>query len=368
MDYGFAPGGTGFDLAARNYFDWRTGSNSVFTLDPTIESYVLELTTSALVNRPVGDLGIGCHGHWTGFLEIPLDSASGKRATYEQVVRAGNAGTIRIPSTALDPRPTFGGVRIKALFRIIGCEIGVAVPYLTKLRDALGDVMIIATQHIDSVNPADLGGVKGVLRMLLYDFRVLSPQPFATKAEAVQAFHDAKHKWYDGTDVPRTIWEQDIPTDVTTVGEIARQQIIELSPPINDQKYLDPPARAWKHEHEPVGPFRVSPLSLVTPPGDPRAFMRQQLTGLASLQPFHSFPLYKQRGYASFDAFMDGYEWTPFTKDGDQWVGFRHVYHVRRVITEAANTLIFLHDFITPSGADQRLGLPEMDARYFTIA
>jgi hypothetical protein len=367
MDYGFAPGGTRFDVAARNYFDWRTGSNSVFALDPTIESYVMELTTSAFVNRPVGNLGIGCHGHWTGFLDISLDSTSGPRAMFEQVVRADIGGTIRIPSTALDPRPTFGGLPVKAIFRIIGCEIGVAEPYLAKLRDALGDVMIIATQHIDSVNPAELGDVKGLLRMLIYDFRVLRANALATKAEVVQAFVDAKHKWYDGTDVPRKIWEEDVPTGVTSVGEVAKPQPIELSPPFNWQKYTAPPARVWMHEHEPVGPFPVIPPTLMSPSPASRAFMRQQLIGLPSMQLVHFFPLYKQRGYASFDDFMDGYEWMPINKAGALWAGFRHVYHVRRVITEAANSLIFLHEFVTPSGADQRLGLPETDPRYFTI-
>ena len=371
MNYGFAPGGTGFDVNAGNYLEWRSGSKWLLTLDPTIETFVSELTFSNQVVRPVGNLGIGCHGHWTGFLDIRLDSLSGKRAHFADVTRVAAAGTIKIPSTALNPRPSLGGIDVKALFRIIGCEIAVAVPYLTALKSALGDVTIVATQHVDSANPLSSDGKMGVLRMLLYDFRIVRLDPFTTTAEAVQAFVTSGHKWFDGTAIPRKVWEETVPADVQAVGTKSKMQWIVFDPPVlGNTMFPVPEAKAWIHEHEPIGPFTVSPPgsgSMLQLPEQRRAFIRQRLANAGVMQPFHSFPLYKQRGYASFDAFIDGYDWHPADAVGDRWTGFRHVYHVRRIITSppTAETLPF--DFVTPDGSNEHLGLPETDPRLFTL-
>jgi len=371
MDYGFAPGGTGFDIAASNYFAWRTGSDRIYALDPTLESFLVELATSGQVSRPVRDLGFGCHGHWTGFLDIQLDASGRRRATYDEVSRAASSGTIKIPSTVLEPRPLLGSVRIKAVVRIVGCEIGVAVPYLTKLKEALGgDVVIVATQHLDSVSPATLGTEKGVLRMLLYDFRLPRRERLESRAEAIQAFHDAKFQWFDGSDIPRDVWEYDIPTNVLTVGRSSREEALDLSPVIADEKYLLLRSRSWTHAIEPEGPYLIIPARPgTTLPAERREVMRQWLSGLPAFQPLHEFPRYVQLGYQSFDAFLDGYNWMPLDEKGDRWAGFRHVYDVERAITFGKRATwpgAFPYDFVTPSGAAEHLGLPETDPHYFT--
>src|SRR5262245_4084048 len=130
MDYGFVPGGTRGAVEILNYLEWRTGSSTI--VDPpdfTLQSFVDAIRTSGSVQRPVNDLGIGCHGSGYGILELQLDASSPALAFFNDVQQVEARGTINIPSAVLDPRPVLGGVEIAAFFRIVGCEIGQARPY-----------------------------------------------------------------------------------------------------------------------------------------------------------------------------------------------------------------------------------------------
>jgi hypothetical protein len=141
-----------------------------------------------------------------------------------------------------------------------------------------------------------------------------------------------------------------------------------LSPNINGETSVLIPSVRWTHEHEPVGPFRVTPpTSNLQTPAQRRAFMRGQLTNLDAVQPWYPFPLYAQRGYKTFDEFVDGYDWQPDTFELKTWTGFRHVYRINRAITVDPEGSVALYDFISATGASEHLGLPESDARYFTI-
>ena len=389
MDYGFVPGGTRGAVEILNYFEWRTGSSTI--VDPpdfTLQSFVDALRTSGSVQRPVNDLGIGCHGSGYGILELQLDASSPALAFFNDVQQVEARGTIKIPSAVLDPRPVLGGVEIAAFFRIVGCEIGQARPYLERLKAALGgQVFIIASPHIQALAP--LSFANGLLRYLVHAFSVTAATAFQNRADLVEAFDlkQPKFRWYDGTPVPRSFWEAMVPTDIAAVGEAHIAASLNYRPPIGTSHgpshgVLENDAGSWLHILEPVGPFKVDP------PADPaflvwtddarRSFARQAIKSKPEFASGHPFPLYRQRGYASFDAFIDGFDWLAEPNNYQLLKGVRHVYRLTVPVGKPPSVVspprywaleieLPFYDFVTPSGTGNQLGLSETDPLLFTI-
>jgi hypothetical protein len=380
MDYGFVPGGTTFENSARRYLAQRSTCQIIATQAGTVESFVNELKTSATVVRPVGNLGIGCHGHPQGILEIKLDSSTaGALSNFDDVDRAATNGTIKIPSAVLDPRPVLMGVPLVAQFRIVGCSIGAAQPYLQRLKTALGgNVRIFATQHEDMmVGSLTINGVAVVIRMLQYDFRIITPLVLEGQEDVIQAFMAKYPKWYDGVSIPREFWKGIIPTDVfpsieldtAKKGRLVTGVSLKFDPAINGVKNVgvEFDAHIWEHRYESVGPYKATPpaqnLATTT---ERREFMRGKIKTRPEFAAGHAFPLHKQLGYSSYDAFIDGYDWISPGRAPDMWKGYRNLYRVLTPVTSPGGSNKPLYDVVSTSSAVSHLGLDETDARLFT--
>ena len=389
MDYGFVPGGTRGAVEILNYFEWRTGSSTI--VDPpdfTLQSFVDALRTSGSVQRPVNDLGIGCHGSGYGILELQLDASSPALAFFNDVQQVEARGTIKIPSAVLDPRPVLGGVEIAAFVRILGCEIGQARPYLERLKAALGgQVFIIASPHIQALAP--LSFANGLLRYLVHAFSVTAATAFQNRADLVEAFDlkQPKFKWYDGTPVPRSFWEAMIPTDIAAVGEAHIAAALNYSPPIEtsdgrpSNSVLENDAGSWLHILEGVGPFKVDP------PADPAFLVWTDDRAVRS----RAKPSSRNQSSPPVIRFLctDSVATRPSMRSSTASIGWRgldyhllaggrHVYRLTVPVGKPPSVVppprywaleigLPFYDFVSPAGTSNRLGLSETDPLLFTI-
>lgn len=378
MNYAFSAGGMSVDVEIRNYLDWRPASEIVNTPDLTLQAFVDALKTSGFVQRPVENLAIGCHGHAVGLLQLKLDAAAPDRAFFADVQAVANRGTVNIPPAVLDPRPVVLGVPQAAVLRIIGCEIGQARPYLDKLKTALGGhVVLIASKHIESLMA--LKRENGMLRFLKYNFTAKSPEPFQDKNLLIDAFANNNPAWFDGTAIPRGYWEFMVSSDLDTIGVSDSMTWIGLNPPIGTQKGLLLNATRWAHVTEGVGEFAVAqfadPALRLHTSASRREFARQALQADPAFAAGHPFPLHKQRGFASYNAFIDGFEWNPNLDNMQVWAGTRHVYIVGTPITKTPLTVTptnqtsydIIYDFVTSTGTGGHTGLSETDPNLVTI-
>jgi len=378
-DYGFVPGGTAFDNLARRYLSQRPSSAVVATPAATIESFVNELKTSTSVQRPVGNLGIGCHGHPQGVLQISLDSGSGTFAYFADVDKAVTSGTITISSSVLDPRPVVGGSPVPAKFRIFGCSIGAAIPYLVRLKAALGGaVKIVATPHEELMQGTlIINGAPILIRMLEYDFRIFTTLGLSFEGEAIgQAgvidLFAAKYPfWFDGQLIPKSFWKTIVPADVFAEGKITNGVSLDFDPKIGGVKNfgIDFAANIWEHKVERVGSFTVTPPSQnLATTTERREFIRGKIKNRPEFAAGHLFPLHKQLGYNSYDEFIDGHDWIAPSKAPDQWGGYRDLYRVQTPITSPGGTNTPLYDVVSTSSSIGHIGLDETDARlYITV-
>jgi hypothetical protein len=383
MDIGFVPGGTSFDNDARRYLSQRPSSVVIQPAAGTIESFISELKTSTTVQRPVGNLGIGCHGHPQGVLEIRLDSGSGKHAYFDDVDKAVTSGTITISTSVLEPRPVVDGSPVAAKFRIVGCSIGAAVPYLVRLKAALGGkVKVVATPHEDlMVGTLTINGVAVVIRMLEYDFRIFTPMGLSFEGEAIgqagviDLFAAKYPSWFDGVPIPKEFWKKMVPADVFAnvdddpkTGKIVTGVGLEFNPAINGVKNfgIEFSANIWQHKLEKVGPYTVTPPSQnLASSTQRREFIRGKIKNRPEFAAGHLFPLHKQLGYNSYDEFIDGHDWIAPGSAPDQWRGYRDLYRVQTPITSPGGSNKPLYDVVSNSSSVGRIGLDETDARLF---
>jgi hypothetical protein len=374
MDYGFAPGGTDFDLAARDYLEWRPASEAVVPANPSVQSFVSTLKTSSSIVRPVGDLGIGCHGREVGLLEIQLEDGSASRRTeWEEADRAVGTKSVGIDPTVLNPRPQSGGSPVPARFRIVGCIVGhpQARPFLERLKAALGGaVTIVAARHDDSLRRLDNLGLDGIFRFLIYAFQITTAVPLEGQLDAILAFDAKKFRFLDNSLVPRSVWERIIPTDVgiDSPGVRSRMRRLDLDPQVGPLVSLNQQgAEQYEWSLDTIGPFKTAaPSGNLASSAQRRAFMATQMRNHPLMKEGHAFPLFRRWGYPSFDAFMDGLDWMDKPGDRQKWTGFRNVHTVRVPITFPVNSDKVLYDFVSRTGSPSHLGLIDSDTRLFT--
>jgi hypothetical protein len=131
--------------------------------------------------------------------------------------------------------------------------------------------------------------------------------------------------------------------------------------------YLLQAANIWEHLWEPVGPFKVTPPGSNLPSTQQRReFMRAAAKNSPIFSSAHPWPLHQQRGYATFDAFIDGYDWLPQPGSNDAiWVGYRNVYRVHTPIVDTSTNYTVFYDFVSADSSKNHFGLSEADVRFF---
>ncbi len=346
MHYAFAPGATRYDIQSRHLLDDRPGT-VLISAKPIkhVAAFLSHLETTAAIVKPLGgDIFLGSHGNHSGWMHIDLDGAKPLNTTYEVVEQAVNSGSVIVPFV-LDHNPDGSDSPINIHIR--GCRIGMAEPFVDKLKEAfVAPVTLTAPKHFHTVFPGDYPNKhKGMFEYLTYAFHLVRREPFEDKAEAVTEFADQGFTYIDEKAtpnfpqfVPDERWNAWIPTKVNK-----KRQMWSTSMPLGQKvggvKVLtDSTGREFRHD---VEKFSGTIRGLTAaPPADQRVdILRDRLKQDPRFATTHPFPMHVRFGHETRDEFVDGMKWS-FTWDKKQkalfCVGKQHAYTVLVPVAETA--------------------------------
>lgn len=370
-DYAFVPGTSPFDVQMAHVLDNRT--QTIRIADPlidTLSGFIRALGNNTAVTNPVRHLVVASHANPGGHLRLQLTVATVADVSYEDLEAAVKAKSLLVDGRLLEPRPKdSGGSPVAPAFLFRGCRIGLAPPYLKKLKEALGNtVTVIAPKHFHDA--AEQSKPTGYVEYMSYNFSLFRPKAFGNKAEAVKAYEAAGFTRIDGQPVPAKLWPGWIPEkDLNKQGN--NKIAASVVSPITKAKESIPGYFRYTLRKflETDGSF-----ALMKDPGTEagrKKAVRDEYVKIARYQDTHPFPEYVRYGYKSMDEFMDGWAWT-FKYDASNHTLYhnatRHEYIVIRPIVEPATNRLILNYY--PSGKARKTAKPiEMldpaDARFF---
>jgi hypothetical protein len=406
MDYGAAPGNDQAMVWVRNFFAHRKDTSLVernTTITPkaiaTLEDFVRHINLEVTRPPAVGSLLIGSHASSSGRLTLPLyrdpDQNMSPVAPTDYDLLQKGMSDIRI-TLKLDPS-VFGTPPVGThYFHIKGCNLGKAIPFLTRLKAALGGgVTVTAAKHFYGITAT----VKlrketfGIFEFLCYEFPVVSPTPMANSDALIDAFksaaqaNPADYSYVNGTPVPSANWAAWVPkhtkpmkgkADVPMRDGSKKMILGKLKTPIGVIESLadimDPLKQRREAQLSKV-PFHLrirtedfswsltypNKASVPSDEGARRNALKVNMSGSAKFTD-PTFPIHKRWGYQDFDAFYAGFTWTKpnvsFDKKANKWVlamkGTRYRYTAIVPITNpnATNINPFVDGVLTNFHAD----------------
>ncbi len=350
----------------------------------------------ALALHPAGDLVIGAHANSEGQLFIQLYpnqvNVAGQptgRTEFENIEQtleqtaAGLARRIRIDDSLIGwtaPPPTH-------FMHLKGCNLGKAVPFLTKIKQAFGDhVLVTAPKHFQAVVSVTKKNNSGSFEYMCYEFQVQTAavpnakgngfHGFETRADLVTALDGAGHEYLGGISVPTADWEKWVPKAITKaqsfymalpLGQtVAGLKQITLRP---DKKTLKGGARQFRVNELQVK-WQFAPPASATTSADKIAALKTAMLLDARFKPAHVWPMYERAGYASMDDFMAGHHWTfPAVGAAPLTIGRRIEYTVVLPITDnsGAKPILIFNFFPAPGAAQAAIttGIQTVDLSFF---
>ena len=382
-DYAFVPGGTSFELAARDYLGYRTSGLLTITADTqapltTFKEFITEVAKGQQTNLPVDDLWVASHGLHTGAMTLPLvGKLTGE--TFEDVSAAAALSGLAIPSEARDPRKVNNGVPIPCVVHIVGCFVGRYDAYMRRLKQGMGEgaLGVEAPLMWDGFyEKADGTAIlNGALRYMLYDFRVASLTPFTTRNDLLAAFRAQPNRRIDSSVVPDAVFDAGVPKAFSTFGRVKVPFTVALKPKVEGQASVAIHS-IYDYWREPVGPFLMPKGPADTSPASEReAFVEGELNTRTEFQDPYPFKYYLRYDLNDLSSFVKGFDWQPGAQPPDDqgrigWTGFRHLYRCGVPIVDPSNDKNELvYDYVQSGGAVQQLNLsnnPNFFARVFT--
>ncbi|HEX8494996.1 MAG TPA: hypothetical protein VF658_19300 [Pyrinomonadaceae bacterium] len=366
MNYGFAPGGTPQDGRVRLLFARRPNTTLIAAQRgrTVVRQFIGHLNTSPAITRPVDDLLLGAHANDEGFLFAPMFAGQNGATTFETL-----EATLADPNKSIViPNPLIGftaGDPITHSFHIKGCNIGKAAPFLTKLKEALGDnVNVTAPKHFHGITEY---AAQGVWEWMAYEYKISQRDPFANQAAAIAEFTAQNFTRIDGSTVPATEWAGWIPNRITQTD--SRVITVNLGQTIGRRSTI----QAIQEFRVRRGQFNYTitfpnSQSVPTTQPDREQALDQSLNSNPLFDAVHPFPEYVRWGYTSIADFLAGYQWT-FSRSGAVLVcvGRRWEYTMLVPILDlATGDIIF--NFYPNAGSPQApitTGLQESDTDYF---
>jgi hypothetical protein len=371
-DCAFVPGTSPFDRQMAGVLDNRP--QTIRIDNPLIDSlagFIRALGNDTAVDKPIRHLLVASHANPEGHLFIRLSILAAASISYEDLEAAVKDKSLLVDSRLLEPRPKDdGGNPVAAAFLFRGCRIGLATPYLKKLKEALGGtVTVIAPKHFHDA--AQNSKPTGYVEYMSYNFPIYRPKAFRNQGEAVKAFTGTGFTRIDGQPVPPKLWPGWIPVKVLNKQGNNPVPATIVSPITNARESIP-------------GYFRYTfrqflkqdgSVNLPKDPGDEKgrkkAVRDDLVKNLPRYQDTHPFPEYVRYGYKTMDEFMDGWEWKfAYDKSSNllSYNATRHEYTVIRPIAEPAKNTLILNFY--PSGKAKKTAKPiEMlvpsDARFF---
>jgi len=322
-DYAFVPGTGAYAGYARQFFTVKPRSKVIVgdgPIDYTLESFVAALGRSTDIDHAIAYPVVVSHANDEGQLRIAMNLLStAKDIEYEDLEDAVTHHRLVLDPNLLQPRPLIGGTPAPAQLRVRGCRIGKALPFLRKLKEALGGgIRVNAPKHFQDYTAitSSGGALIGGCESMAYDFTVSRPSRVANTRALVQAFQRAGFTQTDAKSSPVA------PDTWTKLMNLRGMPAIHKSghhtlayeavARVPGQQYRLPRMAEYRYERDELftgwGAFPLDP-----DPGTGRrrrAAVQNELSTQPLYQASHPYPMWTRMGFASMPAFMDGWTWS----------------------------------------------------------
>ena len=335
MDFAFAPDGDEHVRNLRSMFERRATTTLINGggID-TVRQFITHLDKTGTIIKPIGDLLIGAHANNEGQFFITMFPGQRGPTTFETLEESikDTKKSIKIPDTLIGFTP---GSAITHFVHIKGCNLGQAMPFVTKLKEALGgNVRLTIPKLFHGATPS----AEGMFEYIAYQFPLNRTQPFADRATAITAWDNAGFTLIDGNPVTTADWEALIPKNPN----------LDFRPNVNSKLGTSIGKRTTvrtprQHRVLPIdfGPWNVpfpTPQDVPTNKSDQLLALESDLKKRPLFQPTHPYPQFTREGFANVVEFVSGYEWTvrragPASLD---FFGRRALYMVALAITDPA--------------------------------
>jgi hypothetical protein len=376
MDWGFAPGGSrdpkddenGQQQRMRMMFNERREDTKLIdrpggpksTPIATVRGFVERMKTSSTVPKPIGNALIGTHADGEGHLFIPMFPKQGGATDFEIVQKTIDQTSKSIKLTAVINGPGDHEVHIK------GCNIGTQEKFLKKLKEAFGSTGVTAPKHFHGLR---FDEKIGITEYMAYEFLVRSRTQVQDRDDLIDAFKAKKFKFIDGRDVPDGNWHTWVPADITSLGKNPVAQNFKFGGTVGGQTETTL-KRQFRVETTKKGAifWDFDPPAPFPPESQYLSKLRADLKLAPQFKSTDTFPGFHERvGYASVDAFVDGFQWTIEKKGASTLhaVGQRWEYTAVIPILDFTNFLMVNFHPDPGSGFDRSVQIVETDTRFF---
>jgi hypothetical protein len=314
MDFGFSPGPPRDSHLAdlRTMFTLRANTKLIAGSVTSVRGFIQHLNGTNAITKPVGDLLLGTHANDEGQLSIPMFPGQSEWTKFETLEKAisDTSKSIAIP----DPLIGFTtGNSITHAVHLKGCNVGLAQPFLAKLKQALGgNVNVTAPKFFHGATTEP----QGSFEYMGYQFALPRTELFLKpgtrtpdRPKALAEFDAKQFKLINNNVVPTADWDKLIPPNPNV--EKREQVTSQLGQTFGKRTTIHTP-RQYRVERIPFGPWTVPYPS----PGAVPSSKTQQLQDLenhlqtdARFQSSHPYPQYEREGFADISAFVAGYNW-----------------------------------------------------------
>lgn len=191
----------------------RRPSMEMIEISSTLQGFGEEASLRAAPPPPIdAELVVGGHAGRLGYWEIdPFPNSPGPWTDFEALETS-----LRVPSLALTIPDALIGYSpatpqtTARAFHVKGCNIGQALPWLVKLREALGGhVRVSAPKHFHGVSfngTPDATPLEGI-EWMGYQFVVFRKHAFSNRDALATAFHAQGHLRPNGAPIPRAAYK-----------------------------------------------------------------------------------------------------------------------------------------------------------------
>lgn len=369
-DYCFVPGTDPVSRALAALM--RARPQSVLLSSMTDLKSFVDGLSGAEIKGPIRHIYVGSHANDAGDLFMALDPSSpqGSAIEFEDLEQAEKSGALKIDPKLLEPRPAdvaplglatssagelvlqpgLSSLPENAQFRVRGCRIGKAKPFLFQLKKALGgSIAVNAPKHFDAL--ADWSNPAGSFEYMEFDLQLRRTQQLKTSKEAVAAFVAAA----TNTAVLPSLIPVGVPANVLKQGE-QTGGTMEVQLPFAKNANMKLPI-GFRYHHE----FFRTGMNGFPLPSDPKqladrkkAMQHELVSNWPLFSGSHPFPEWMRLGYSNMAEFMDGYNWMFRYDSGKkqlQFNGDRHVYDLIIPITEKGGKRLICNFYPTSGGS-----------------